>query len=592
MGENLLARIKPEIMLGLGFLTTSYLYFAKGFGLDFRKLDRNTFVDRLGYSLGAVAAFTFFGVMYGFLSTVKRLKKPIIKNYLSYLSMPYTDFPRLLEAENKGDVMTQIELFENQKKIFKQEGLLDLKIGGLYLKLGNLEKSIERFRSAFADIPNDDFEGFIEIEKEAYSFFARRSSSKKMEKNPKDLENYFNYISVSLLTGKIEDAVECFGKISNLDLDSKIELNLLFSMFLDSLEEHKKIFKKKEKIKSSNEQWGKTVGLVLDSEKLEFKPIGVDSRNQVLEIGPSEFLKNTFVFKTGEDEEELKRGYDVNSGLYKLGEKILGKGVLKLARSLCFVKGENGAYYDVSQRKPLQSLEDYFDDTKTGFEKTGIIAEALKNQRNIHRTSKEAIKEDYFETEDVKVRLKQYNYAENLQRRLLRRFGRNRKGEDLCAAIEHELSKFSGKFSCVINGDLAISNLLEDGTVIDFEKASIGNPVIDAVSTLEDPKNGRIAAENLFIQHYASGADEEERIFLEESYRPHATFISVCQTGSKFAQAQKKRQEGRIHTAENDIERAKGFIRKVIETGKPKIKDKFVDYLRSSEEARELVDVL
>ena len=592
MGENLLRRIKPEIMLGLGAISTCLLYFGKGFGFDFRKLDYGTFTERLWYTLGAVAANTFFGVMYGFLVTAKRLKDPLIRNYLTYLSMPYTDFPRLLEADQKDDVRAKIDLFESQKRIFKHEGLLDLKIGGLYLKLGELERGIGKFRDAFKDISNDDFDGFIEVEKEIYSFVSRRISSKKIERNPKDLENYFNYISVSLLTGKINEAVNCFEKLTDLDLDSRVELNLLFSLFLDSLEEHKDRFKDKGEIKSGSEQWKKTVGLVLDSEELEFKSLGVDSRNKVLEIGPSEFLRSTFVFKTGEDEEELRRGFEVNSGIYSLGEKVLGKGVLKLARSLSFVQYNEGAYYDVSQRKPLKNLEEAFDETKTGFEKTRIIIDALKNQRKIHKVSKEGIKKGCFEAGKVRVHLNQYDYIGNLHRRLLNRLGKSQKGEELCSAIAEEMSKFSGKFDTVINGDLAISNLLEDGTVIDFEKAAIGNPLIDVATTLEDPKNEKMARENLFRDHYLEGVDGVEREFLEESYSPHKLFVSVCQTGSKFAQAQKKRQEGRLHMAEKDIERSKEFILRAIEVAKPKIKDKFVDYLRSSENAKELIDIL
>ncbi len=579
----------PQLMLYLGFLSGGYLHFGKGIGFGGEVQSRDAFLERTGYSMAAMLAVGFFFTMYGFFCTSKRLKEPVLENYLKYLSMPYVDFPKLLELNKKEDVAGKIDLLEEQKKIFKHEGLLDLKIGGLYFKLGELERGIDKLRSAFQDISRDDFDGFIEIEKKVYSLFTKIVNLEKMERNPKNIENYFNFIAASLLGGNLEEAAGCFQKLSNLDLENRLEFNILFSLFLDSTAENplNRKIREKEEYKSS-EQWKKTIRLILGNKALQFLSFGVDSRNRILEIGPNEFLRSTFAFKTGKNEEELSRGFYVNLGLKKLGEKVLGKGELKLIRGLDFFEVE-GEFYDVSQRKPSKNLEDLFDDVKVSIDKGRYIVQALRNQRKIHEVSREGIKKEYFTIDGIKVKLKEYDYRETLERRLIKRFGENRKGEELVEAIVESVMPYTKEFSCLINGDLAISNIFDDGTVFDFERACIGNPVIDAATTLEDPKNGKIGRTGMFRDFYLENVDGREREFLEESYLPHSVFISACQTGSKFAQGIKKRENGEIEKSEKDFERSNGFVRQVLDKGNPEIKDRFIGYLKSSDQGKELI---
>lgn len=591
MGEGLIRRLAefPKAYLGLGFLLGGYLHFAKGIGMDLKApTDHNFGIERLAYSLGALLTVGFWGVGYGFLQTARRLKEPIFENYLRYLKMPYVDFPRLLETGFKEDIEGKIALLKEQREIFRNEGLLNLRIGGLYFKLGKLEEGIENLQLAFNDISIDDFKGFIEYEKELYSFFSRLVNQRRAEKYPDDISNYFGFISAALLTGKFNEAVDCFGKLSERDLDSRVELNILYSMFLDSLERRK--FQGEKIDAKSEEQWKRTVELILKRTDLEFRTIGVDSRNRVLEIGPSTFLKNTFVIKTGENKKELEKGNKINRGLYKLGERELGRYVLKLARSLNFCEVD-GVCYDVSQRKPLRNLEEAFENS-SDIEKSRKIVEALKNQRKIHEVSRLGLNGRVFEIDGINVELDYYDFDANLRRRVFKRFGENQRGVELEEAVVKEVSRFNGKFDCVLNGDLAISNILDDGSIIDYEKACIGIPTIDAATTLEDPKNGKIGRDGLFKDYYLDSIDGSERDLLEESYKPIGVFVSICQTGSKFAQAQKHRENGNLERAEQDIKRSKKFAIQVIEKANPDVKDKFVKYLRSCDKAKELATVL
>ena len=91
---------------------------------------------------------------------------------------------------------------------------------------------------------------------------------------------------------------------------------------------------------SSIKQWEKAIKLILEEQDLEkrFEKIA-DSRNEVLEYGPSKFLKNTFVFKRAVKGDELRGDYLTNLFLYELNRKS-NEG-LKLAKPLKFLSSLN-----------------------------------------------------------------------------------------------------------------------------------------------------------------------------------------------------------------------------------------------------------
>ncbi len=586
-----------SLLIGGGFTTTLLQSTGK---VDFQRIsdyDVNQLVQ-----IGGMCGLAVLGA-YIFLKAASLVREPVLKNFFKLIYYTFYTKSRFLGLERDNNSEGLIKLIEENRPFWRHESGLDLEIAKIKLKKEKIDDSIEYFRRFFRD-PIRTFSGPEILERIVYSSL-RKKAIDKIRKDPRNVKSYFDLIDTYLTRGEIKEGVEVWDALCTLSLDGKVEFNVLLALFLEAIE--KNMEKLKEKRFSlpkftSEEQWKRTIEIIINR-NLEFCEIGVESRNKVLEIGPSEFLKNTFVFKRGENKGELRRGFGVNSGLYRLGEKILGKDELQLVRSLYFADDIAGLAYDVSQRKPLRNLDDAFDKIDSDLGKARLLVKALKNERKIHEISREALRDGCFEVDDIKIELKPYDYTETINRRLLGRFGSSQKGTDLTEIVVDEISPYSERFECILNGDLAISNLLEDGSVIDYEKACIGNPVIDAVTTLEDPKNGRTGKNWLFKHYYLDQVDGREREFLEESYKPHAVFISMCQTGSKFEQAQRKRdQAGKaknefdkaksLEKAEKDIERSRGFARQVIEKASPKTKDRFVNYLRSSEKATEIICAL
>lgn len=579
----------PLVSLSVGTLLSGYLFFAKGPGIKFYEAlnDRDIIKEKIFYGLLSFCTVISTGLIYSFLTKAKRIKDPTFLNYLKYTFNLSSESFSALELFKSEGIDEKIKALEENRGLLRNEGLLDLRIGSLYARKGKLEKGIEYFKRSFNNLSQDELDGFIEIEENLLEKLLRRKCKRKISKNPLNLESYFTMISAGLTRRNINESIDYWEKLCNLDLNQKIDFNVLFALFLDSLENNKLKYKLPKK---SSEQWRKTIELVLEVDN-KFEPIGVESRNNVFICGPSEFLKSTFVFKKNREKndfkskEELKRDFEINKELYKLTEKDKE---IKVARPLAFFKDINEYTFNVTQRKPLRNLEDVFDNSDNE-EKEDKLKLALENQRRIHRISREHLTFNggiYFG--DSKTEIKPYDYRANLKRRLLERVGINNDGLSFVEAILEEIN-ING-YNTLIHGDLSLPNLLEDGTEIDFEKASIGNPVIDSVTTLEDPKNGDIKKEEIFREAYLKDVDGLEREFLEESYKPHAIFISACQVGSKVKQSEDSEKRQEFGKARKHIERAIGFQKQVIEKATPKVKDRFVRYIRSSQnpKAREL----
>ena len=584
--ENLIRKLgnRPELSLILGATTGAYLHFHKGIGLDFTKVQNEyIFTERLGYSLAALISVTMFGVIYGFLTTTKRLKSPLVKNYFKHFFMPPYDSSAILQLKKDKDIEDRIKILEDNKDIYEKNTLPNLKIAALYFKLNKMDDGIDYFKKSLVDLKEDDFEGFIEFDKRLYSLFVRKKNTRRIEKNPNDIESYFNLINLGLLRGDFDKIGLYWDKVSNLETSSKLDFNILFSLFLDALESNSNLKNKYEAIGSnSDKQWLKTLEIIINSQDLEdrFVKLNKRSRNSILEYGPTKFLSNTFVFKRDKkkineetNKEEIKKGFFTNLALYQANKEVKEDSV-KLVRSLGLFENVNEHIYDISQRKPIKNLEDVFCDVSDD-DKTKILISALKNQRNLHKLGNRIIKHDkdgnYLEAnykgEKVLIRISNYDYKANLNRRLFSRVGFSNEGNEFSELIINELKPFTDKFNTLINGDLALPNILEDGTIIDFEKACYGNPVIDIVTTLEDTKNKELNKKIILNKAYLSYLDKTEKEYLEESYKWHSVFISACQVGSKMNQ--------------NDIYRAREFLNQVLEESKDNVKDRFVKYIRS-----------
>lgn len=560
-----------------GGLTASYLYGLKGTS------DGQNEILPWVYPLGIFAGIY---LAYDFLTTCRRLNEPVMKNYLFIAFNPEYLYigSKSFKEKNEEDIKKLIKFSEKERKRFRFQSSIDLGLGSLYIQKREFETGISYFKKGFENISNQDFRMSI-LEKISVYLF-KRQHKKLLNKNPNNIDHYFSLIDAGLRSGNLEESVNYWKKLCNLDLDKRIEFNVLFALFIEAT--------KSTKINlNSEEQWKYTSELAIKKGK-DLKKI-TDSRNAVLELGPTEFLKSTFVFKkniTKDDfkaMEDLKRDFEINKELYKLTE--IDKEI-KVARPLAFFEDINGYAFDVTQRKPLKNLEDVFENASDE-QKTQMLKSALENERRIHKASKEKIKFEegtHIENNGIyfgNVKLSNYDYRAQLKRRLLERVGVNNEGQDLIETILEELispiNRINDKrYNTLIHGDLALPNLLEDGTEIDFEKAAFGNPIIDVTTTLEDPKNNNVNRE-LLKDYYLNSYVSEEKELLNESYNIHSLFVSACQVGSKLSQSEKSKTNNELEKARKHIERSIGFQNQVLERSSPKVKDKFVKYIRSSD---------
>jgi len=534
-------------------------------------------------------------LVYPILKTLRKLKEPVFTNAFNLIfDAPIFLFLGALFKATKN-YNGLINLLENQRRYFGIETWIDLQIGSIHFKKGDIEGGIEYFKKAFENLSRVE----LSLVEKIILLNLRQKSLLELKEKPKDTEPYFDLIDLGLRENNFKESVEYWDKLSDLDIKERIDINVLHALFLDSLEKNKERLAKAGKYLeniSSIKQWEKAIKLILEEQDLEkrFEKIA-DSRNEVLEYGPSKFLKNTFVFKRAVKGDELRGDYLTNLFLYELNRKS-NEG-LKLAKPLKFLSSFKKYSYAITQRKPLKNLEDAFESVSDE-EKEIMLKRGLMNTRLMHDLSTLGLyfnEEPYFYVEEegqkIKVAAKRYDYAANLERRLIKRLGKNSQGGELISAVDEGLVPYKNRFLRLINGDLALPNILEDGTIIDFEKMALGNPVLDAVTTLEDPKNGSLDRRKLFGENYLDNLKGWENEYLEESYLPHAVFISACQVGSKIEQGRKALENGKLEKANAHVNRAKGFARQVLEKGSPKVKNKFAEYIRSSE-VKELQEVL
>ncbi|MBI2672384.1 hypothetical protein HYX16_05605 [Candidatus Woesearchaeota archaeon] len=567
--SDILADNAGKISLGLGALL--------GVTADYFLGEERKYIFPKEYA-SAMFGMAVSAMAFAYFKSLTAFKDPVFRNSFKVFLKSPVWLAKKAFFEEKKEYDKLISLLEESRPYFKSEAGIDLQIGSILVKKGDIEGAVESFKRFFQNFssqrpPSWFFESVILAEK-------KYEAQIKMGNNPIDTENYFDLIDIGLRSGNIKAGAHYWSRLCDIELEERKDLNVLYAMFLDSLEKNKKNLQGKDVIMPAETkpkmQWEKSLSLILSEEGIEekFRKIA-DSRNEVLEYGPSKFLRSTFVFKRGKNEEDLRKGYLVNLFLENLNQKI------KLAKSLIFLPEHNGLAYDISRRKPLRNLEDLFNEL-TDAEKEPTLCEALANESIIHRASREIIKEaeEYHLSADgiEPVVLKRFDYIKALKRRLFDRLGINQSGIAFLSYLE--LDKYKEFVLSLINGDLAISNILEDGTVLDFEKAAIGNPMIDVITTLEDPKNGNVSREKIFREVYLRDYGTLEREFLEESYKPYAVFVSAYQVGSK--------------THQGDIKRAKGFAINVMEKSSSKVKDSFARYLRSleTEKARELQEVL
>ncbi len=234
---------------------------------------------------------------------------------------------------------------------------------------------------------------------------------------------------------------------------------------------------------------------IIERHEPEFKSVG-DSRNKVFEIPPK---KTLLIVKKGEG---LVREFDILKRIYNLLPPEERISVVPLA-----AYGPDNDSTLITLRRNSPNLDSILG-SKTEEERKKLAAQGLKRLQTLHSL-------------DIHL-FREYDPLKELQRRLIKRFKEKASTgpQRLLSAYEEFRAKFQLRQK-PIHGDAYPSNVLEDGTILDLEKANKGDPWADYETFTTHP------VLLPFQNELLSGIDQTNRSFF-------TVHIPLCQTGSFY----------------------------------------------------------
>lgn len=180
--------------------------------------------------------------------------------------------------------------------------------------------------------------------------------------------------------------------------------------------------------------------------------------------------------------------------------------------------------------------------------------------------------------EEGRLHVPDFSYIENIEHKLIDRLGENSKLNEFLEKYEDFInSKLkSPPLEVVIHGDLYPTNILTDGTIIDFEKMSVGDPLIDLIYFLENPciLFSKKTKEKLCTKYLSNLLKELNRKDIKvenlmKRYLPIKIHNSLGLFGSTLHH----------HPGELAISFLEQAISTMYEAGELELKDAFIDYL-------------
>lgn len=165
---------------------------------------------------------------------------------------------------------------------------------------------------------------------------------------------------------------------------------------------------------------------------------------------------------------------------------------------------------------------------------------ALKNLAMVHNlVSKEVYGKKSIEYQSNKLKIQQFNYIHNLERRFLSRFKKTKQLEDFARSYSEILlglrnidEKGNSLNNCFLHGDFFYTNVLEGGTIIDWERnpeGFVGNPMYDVMNYLSHPLFNEKRDE--LLQFYLSNVNVNFNI-LEQDAMFNNLQTSICHTAT------------------------------------------------------------
>lgn len=211
-----------------------------------------------------------------------------------------------------------------------------------------------------------------------------------------------------------------------------------------------------------------------------FRKVG-EQRNESMQI-KSGLVDGALYVKRGKD---LTQEVRVNQLVYQALEEYakhhgLSNEFICIARSLGFLENFHGYDYHFTQRRAMQNLEDILKEDLQHAEE--LFSAAIDHFARISALS----------TTSVNGEAKPYDYMSEFTRRVVgvnnERVGENQYLErfrDRFSESMRKIEPLQKEKQVLVHGDAGPTNVLGDGTIVDFEMACKADPTFDAVTIKE-----------------------------------------------------------------------------------------------------------
>lgn len=380
---------------------------------------------------------------------------------------------------------------------------------------------------------------------------------RSIEENPEDISYHLNK---SAHFYRLEDAAKLKKIIETSTKANKKspEARFVYALMIDDLKD--KAF--------SSKLWIDGLEMLIGN-GANFSRIA-ETRNEVLEFRGKEFFRKLLIFKRSQLREALFRDYFVNNVFYDESENV--------PEPLHFLRHEEeNKYYSITKREDKTDLERLAADGKDIQEH---VIQAIKNISKLHTIGLKYLNRDRhsIEKNGIQLDLSKYNYLNEFELRLLNRLGKSAKLDRLHRLYSQHIGKFESMgFLC--HGDLFLSNILEGGMIIDFDRTTIANPSLDLGTLIESSGEHNNEEVQRLIDIYFENLSALENGNLRENvtrnyFQMDRIHILMCEVGSRFKR--------------NKIDKAKKYVARVqnyLNEQNIELKNAFVDYIYSVQPA-------
>ncbi len=301
-----------------------------------------------------------------------------------------------------------------------------------------------------------------------------------------------------------------------------------------------------------------------------FAPLA-ESMNEVVEYSPSPHARKRFVFKRGFDREHIEQEFNVNRAVSKIMAEEGFGGPFPPLSIACF-PGIDGKLYHAMLRRNSQSLEDLFNvlipKVKKNSEKaidefSFHMLMAINGMAKLHTNITRKMKEDengcYLEYSDEygehRVNIPERDYVSDFSARVIKgkpcdthhRLGLADYKRGSIPAVDKFIDSANEQLEVLekdkiffTHGDTAARHFLEDGTILDFESAGIGNPFVDLAQFLYSSPEPPF----MFLPSYVRMIENRGYEFsddVSEQLKSAFLFYSLCALGTSSGKLTSKR---------------------------------------------------